>query len=639
MRIRPLAAALLCASAAQAQEAVSPIIVTASRAEFIDTEAPYASEVHTREAIQQSGAVSLSDYLDRYTSVAVMPAFGNPLTPKIDMRGYGIGDGYQNVVVTLDGRRLNNIDMTPQLLGAVPLASIERIEIIKGSGSVVSGDAAMAGAIHIHTRDVSGVAINVAAGSHGLIASAVSAGVAGEHASLSVTSDNYRHDGFRDADPLGQKDSVQSDNARAMLRVFPLESVELRFGKERTRIDNVYGGYLTLAQFNANPAQHGGLNYNGQEVSADVNLFGTRLELSDAWSLDVTHSREDKTSEYAGGWASTYENDATDLAVQYARGPWNIALGWQEFDGARADGSTGDTSKHNTGYYLQAHHSMGSTTYSLGVRSERIEYTHAPASGADLKDEHEMSAFDVGLNHRLSDQTNVFANYNSAYQAPDIDRFFTTDWTTSTTSFNGFISPARARTVNLGANHLTASNTLKATLFYARLENEIFYYSTGPWSGLNTNIDESHKYGLELQDTYRLTPNLTASLNYAYVQAIIDSEDQGGGAFDGKDLPGVSPHKLNLGLHYSPSEKTRWTVNHTWRSEAYAANDFANTLSQKQDDYHATGVGFAYRFDGAELFAQIDNVFERANGQWIEDDVIYPVNFERTWRMGLRAEL
>ena len=44
--------------------------------------------------------------------------------------------GYQNVVISVDGQRLNNIDMSRQLIGSIDINSIERIEIAKGTGSV-----------------------------------------------------------------------------------------------------------------------------------------------------------------------------------------------------------------------------------------------------------------------------------------------------------------------------------------------------------------------------------------------------------------------------------------------------------------------------------------------------------------------
>ena len=122
------------------------VVVTATRIPYRDVEATFASEVHTRSMIERSGATTLGDYLGQHSSLTVMPSYGNRLTPTIEMRGYGLETGNQNVVISIDGQRLNTIDTVPQLLGAIPLASIDRIEITKGAGSVLHGDGAMAGA-------------------------------------------------------------------------------------------------------------------------------------------------------------------------------------------------------------------------------------------------------------------------------------------------------------------------------------------------------------------------------------------------------------------------------------------------------------------------------------------------------------
>jgi len=81
-----------------------------------------------------------------------MPTFGSPFTQKLDMRGYGIGNGYQNIVIRVNGRKLNNVDMVPQLLSSISPNQIEKIEIIKSSGIVEGGDGANAGVINIITK-------------------------------------------------------------------------------------------------------------------------------------------------------------------------------------------------------------------------------------------------------------------------------------------------------------------------------------------------------------------------------------------------------------------------------------------------------------------------------------------------------
>ena len=91
-----------------------------------------SKEIYTAKDINRSGSSSLFNFLSQHTSLNILPSYGNKSAPLIDIRGYGIESGYQNVVVTVDGERINNIDMSAQIIGSIPLSSIDNIEIIKG---------------------------------------------------------------------------------------------------------------------------------------------------------------------------------------------------------------------------------------------------------------------------------------------------------------------------------------------------------------------------------------------------------------------------------------------------------------------------------------------------------------------------
>jgi len=144
------------------------VVVVSKKIKTKESDATFASEIYTKAMIEKSKAKDIYEFLNTQTSVSTIPNIGNVFTQKIDMRGYGIGDGYQNVVITLDGRRLNSIDLVPQLLSSIPLESIDRIEILKGSGSVEYGDGANAGAINIITKGYEGANLKSYVGSNGL---------------------------------------------------------------------------------------------------------------------------------------------------------------------------------------------------------------------------------------------------------------------------------------------------------------------------------------------------------------------------------------------------------------------------------------------------------------------------------------
>lgn len=606
------------------------IVVTAARFVTPDVEAPYATEIHTRKSIEASNATTLYEYLANHTSVQVMPSFGNRFSPKIDMRGFGIADGYQNIVLGIDGQRLNNIDMSPQLIGAIPLAEIERIEITKGSGSVVHGDGATAGTIQIHTRQPRGVGILAYTGSHGGMGANLRAGAENDFLSVSASYDKSGSDGASNPDVTGHKATADSDVMRLRIKGKLARDVAVALDGASARLETRYPGWLTLAQFMANPAQNGGKTYTYQAFSSDYLRGAIEYRASDRLKIKASHAVEDKRSRYVvSGWTSDYDYVTDEISVTYEDGGWGLTGGYQGFDGTRT-GQFDRTSKKNSAWFAQGMAHLDKLTLSLGVRGEEVDYSYRPNAGAALLRSQRLNGWDLGANYRIDAALTAFANYNSAFQAPDIDRFFTNG------AFNQFIQPAKARTFNLGLNHVTPVNRLKTTLFRADLESEIYYYSTGNWlTSYNTNIDASHKYGFELQDVWRATDRLTLSANYVFTRAIIDRENDGGGAYDGKDLPGVPRHSLNLGLGYRIDERSTIQVSHVWRAATWAAEDFDNNNAQRQRAYASTDLSYRYKQGDMTFFAAVENLFERHNGIWVGDDIVYPVNFSRNWRLGM----
>ena len=142
-----------------ANAVIGPIIIKLNPTELSsnyfnedDTSAPFASEVYTQDDIKNSKASNVYDFLSQNTSLSLAPSSGNRFSKKISARGYGLTIGSHNLVVTINGRRLNNIDTSGPEIAQININDIEKIEITKGSGSVIYGDSAMAGAIHFYTK-------------------------------------------------------------------------------------------------------------------------------------------------------------------------------------------------------------------------------------------------------------------------------------------------------------------------------------------------------------------------------------------------------------------------------------------------------------------------------------------------------
>lgn len=155
---------LICTIAAQAVLAATPaavagddevlldkIIVSGTRSETSYLNSPSKITVIDAEQIEQSGAANVIDVLRTSGGVQISDLFGDGTDASVGLRGF-VETAGQNTLVLVDGRRLNNADLSTPDLNTISLKDIERIEIIKGSASVLYGDKAVGGVINIITR-------------------------------------------------------------------------------------------------------------------------------------------------------------------------------------------------------------------------------------------------------------------------------------------------------------------------------------------------------------------------------------------------------------------------------------------------------------------------------------------------------
>ncbi|WP_100913697.1 MULTISPECIES: TonB-dependent receptor plug domain-containing protein [Pseudoalteromonas] len=151
----------------QAAEAVERIEVTGSRIKRTDMEASVPVTVIDRAAIDFSGQTSVSDLI-RNTSFnsagSFRPQSGSSAqgVSQVNLRGLGASRS----LILVDGRRLPKSPSTgnSQDLNSIPMAAVERIEILSDGASAVYGSDAIAGVINIITRkDFNGAELRIGA--------------------------------------------------------------------------------------------------------------------------------------------------------------------------------------------------------------------------------------------------------------------------------------------------------------------------------------------------------------------------------------------------------------------------------------------------------------------------------------------
>ncbi len=611
---------------------LQPLEVYSSPLHNDELSAADAVEIYTQDDIEKAHVQNVYEFLNQQTSLIAMPSYGNPFTQKIDMHGYGIGDGYENIVVILNGRRLNNIDAVPQLLSAISPSSIGRIEIIKGGGIVRAGDGANAGVIYITTKQENALELGLYAGNNNTFDGSLYAGYADDLYSITAHAERYLSDGVRTVDAQKNRAKQALKNGGIILSLTPTDALELSVDYQTTRLKSTYGGPLTLNEFLEDPSQAGSSSSSKQAYDSDAYALSLAYDITDALQLSVTGSREDKESRYLTyGSVAQYTYDSIAATLDYRNDALSATVGLNLFNGER-DGYGNNTSKENRAAFLLTQYRLGDHTLKAGYRYETVDYSYHDADKR-LRDDETLHGIELGYNYRLSAERSVFAAFSHAYQAPDIDRFFNFGGT-----FNGFIKPMTTDTLTVGYNAITSQNKFKVSLFYVNVDDEIYYHADPTFvNAKNTNIDASYKYGLDLYDKFLVTDTFHVSINYNYVKAIIDKEIESAEDYSNNELPGVPNHTAKVMLSYLPNDHMTLSLLHTHRSSAYAANDFNNRFVQEQQAYRSTDITLSYLQGHYEFFGKINNLFDQKNGLWIHDDAIYPLNASTTFIAGLKV--
>ena len=128
-----------------AQSPEDEVVVTATRFPEQRLDAPIGMTVISAKQIAESAARTLPQLLSQEAGIVTRDNTGSP-DSQIDLRGFGI-TGDQNTLVLLNGQRLNEFELTTIGWSAIPLDSIVRIEVLRGSGSVLYGGGATGGTI------------------------------------------------------------------------------------------------------------------------------------------------------------------------------------------------------------------------------------------------------------------------------------------------------------------------------------------------------------------------------------------------------------------------------------------------------------------------------------------------------------
>lgn len=602
-RFAPIALSI-CAFAppsfAQLPELREAVITATGYPEAIQS-LPAAVTVITADDIRAAGAATVTEALIRLGGAHGRQDFYGGGEYSLDLRGFGV-TADNNQVVVLDGQRLSEADLGGTRLAGIPIESVERIEILRGSGAVLYGEGATGGVIVITTRAGAGkprrnaASATLAVGSFGL-REARAGGTLAAPGGLSLDahaqhreSDNHR-DNFRGETRSG---SLKAQWSGAGLRVGG--------GIASDDLDTRLPGGITQAQFDADPSQTTTPNDWARVRNRRTNVFA-QGDLA-GWELSLDAGVRDRSlRSNTGGFAFDYDIEAQTHGLSARR---EAVLGGVKnaftlgIDGSewRRDilGPFGATaSQRARALYLKDDLLFGGgTRVSVGLRSERIEKVSGLLQLASRE-----SAWELGASHPLGAGITAYARAGSSYRLPNVDEF-------SFTAPGAMLRTQESRDIELGLRYKHAAGSIEARLYRNTLTNEIGFDPNAPgpfgFPGANMNFDPTRRQGLEVDVVHAVSAGLRLRGNVAVRAAGFRS-----GPYAGNDIPLVPRHQVSLRADWAPAVGHRVSGGVRWVGRSMV--DFNNTCAAPS---HTTAdVRYAYTWKQAELSLGVTNLFDR----------------------------
>lgn len=579
-------------------------VVTATRFNESLASLPMGVSVISAEQIRASGASTVNE--------AVMKLLGVPGRQDsygggdyaLDLRGFGTTSD-SNQVVVLDGVRLNEADLGGTRLAGIPIDTVERIEVLRGSGSVLYGEGATGGVIVITTKAGNGSArrnsatLYGAVGSNALRELRANATVASGGFSLDLhgqrrETDNHR-DNFRsETDGAGLSAQWSNDTLRLGLRY------------ARDALDTGLPGSLDAAQYAANPRQTDVSNMNNRAsirnersgVFGEAMLGSWQLGLDAGWrqkSLDTVqptyvygYEVEARQVSLKARHVSRWGHLNNSFVMGHDRGNWDRNVR-DTFGASVAD----QTSR---GWYVKDDLTLADgTRLSAGVRTEKLNKSFdagvTPFSLADRQ-----TAWELSVSQPLNTATTVWARVGNSFRLANVDEF-------SFTNPAVVIRPQTSRDLETGLRWAQGAYKLEARLYRSSLTDEIGYDRNAPGPfGANINFDPTRRQGLEVDGDWKLSSMLSLGARVALRRSNFRE-----GPYTGKDVPLTPRRTLALRADWVPMAGYRLSGGVNVVGSQHP--DFANVC--RMPAYTTADARYAVQVKNMELSFGVNNLFDR----------------------------
>ncbi len=596
-------------------QSVDEVVVTATRYGEKISDIPSYVTVITQEDIQASTAQNIPDLLKTEPGIHVQDVTGNGRSFSVDLRGFG-ESAPSNTLVLVDGRRINQADLSGVDWEDIPLDRVKKIEIIRGGrGSVLYGDNATGGVINIITKEGEGFkgTVDLMAGSFGTVKTGAS--VSGTEGNTSfhlsgnyLTSDGYRNNSQTDSKDVGLttayylKDSVRIGLSGG-------------YHKDKTSLP----GALKESDFAAGAARTDTKFPNDFADTEDYYIkltpevyFGS----DSSFKMDASYRKRNFVSFSSGDWGNFLGNSSIEtialspqVVLKHKAGAaTNIltaGIDYQKADndivndslffGSRSEGLF-TLKKENQGYYLHDEVALSDAVrISGGYRYDRAKFSFDPSTPDSVT--FSKNVYTAGINYTFFGKSYLYMNYSRSFRYPLMDELYS--FISNTVSKS--LLPQTSNGYEAGMRYyFTDAIYTHVNVFRLDTDSEIIY---NPFTYENENLDgRTRRDGIEISCDAQTAKWLTLRGSYTYTKAEIRD-----GSFSGKDVPDVPRHKATVEAISPLGSGFTASLNGVYIGSRPFISDFTNDFSN-QKGYFVMNAKLVYQKKAVKAFLGVNNL-------------------------------
>ena len=580
----------------------------------------------------------IHDILDLESGIKSRSIYGSNSSGSkstVDIRGMG-AQAKSNVLILINGQRLNNIDMSEIDFPSIPMESIDRIEIFKGNAaSVLYGDGAIGGAINIITspgfseKTINEVIFKTGTfNSREIIWNTVRKL---DKYSLSTYFNHSETSGYRD------ENEQQQNNLTSELR-YP--------GKK--------GDHFFAISFNEQIMSTPGdrsqdqlfIDRRGSDTPNDyINsvggslLYGTDYKLSDYMTFILNGSFRLKDSfsdlqstnypSYSDTSLTNYQfapriNHLTNLFGKISKLTYGLDLQYADYKSYRKKNENAiplhvyDAWQTTQSIYTQQSiYLTDTTTLGAGLRLQKNHIAigdHLDSNAPDYagwQTEHltlsnqEMNyAVNIGLDHKINGNTIIYGRLGNGFRYPNIDDRIGGSGGTSLE-----LNTQTTKDFEIGSKFASNNFSFNASTYIIEGKNELAY-DTDAFE--NINMNSTKRYGVELNTRNTISDKLKLTNNFTFAKAKYISGNQGTYAtdFKGNDVPLVPQYSLDTNLEWKISEFMKIIPTIKYQDDMRMESDDENFQDTKIPSYIIANMSITSKFGKFFSTLSINNIFD-----------------------------